>query len=50
MHDPYLELYICIGNVSVEGTVSQIFDLGPGSFYIKFREKKKKKSYRFFSS
>ena len=36
MHDPHLKLYICIGNIAVEGTVSQIVDIGLGSFSIKF--------------
>ena len=39
MHDPNLKLYICIENITVEGTVSQIFDTGPSSFSIKFRTK-----------
>ena len=30
MHDPYLKLYICIKSIAGEGTVSQIFDIGPG--------------------
>ena len=30
MYDPYLKLYKCIKNIAVEGTVSQIFDVGPG--------------------
>ena len=30
MHDPYLKLYICIENIAVEGTVSQIIDIRPG--------------------
>ena len=36
MHDPQLKLNICIGNIAVEGTVSQIFDIGLGSCSIKF--------------
>ena len=36
MHDPHLKLYIFIGNIAVEETVSQIFDIGLGSFSIKF--------------
>ena len=39
MHDPHLKLYICIDNIAVERTVSQIFDKGPSSFSIKFRKK-----------
>ena len=38
MHDSHLKLYICIENIAVEGTVSQIFDNGPSSFSIKFRK------------
>ena len=51
MHDPHLNFYICIRNMAVEGTVSQIFDIGPGSFSIKYRNKYVKKyvqSYPFF--
>ena len=51
MHDPHLKFYICITNIVVEGTVSQIIDIGPGSFFIKFRNKYSKKyakRYRFF--
>ena len=32
MHDLYLKLYRCIQYIAVEGTVSQIFDIGPNSF------------------
>ena len=35
MHDPSLILFICIDYITVEGNVSQIFDIGPGSFFIK---------------
>ena len=35
IHEPGLEFFICINNIVVEGTVSQIFDIGPGSFLIK---------------
>ena len=38
MHDPYLKLYICIGNIVVEGTVSQILYIGPGSFLLTYIE------------
>ena len=51
MHDPNLKLRMCIKNIVVEGTVSQIFDRDPGSFFIKSRKKysiKKRKSYLFF--
>ena len=36
MHDPASRFYIHIKNITVEGTVSQIFDIGPGSFSIKY--------------
>ena len=29
MDDLHLKLYICIGNITVEGTVSHICDIGP---------------------
>ena len=32
MHDLNLKLYRCIEYIAVEGTVSQIFDIGPSSF------------------
>ena len=51
MHDPNLTLRMYIKNIVVEGTVSQIFDRDPGSFFIKSRKKysiKKRKSYPFF--
>ena len=35
MHNLYLKLYRCIEHIAVEGTVSQIFDIGPSSFFIK---------------
>ena len=36
MHDFNPKLYRCIQYVSVEETVSQLFDIGPSSFFIKF--------------
>ena len=39
MHDTHLRLHICIENIAVEGTVSQILFKGPGSFFIKYRKK-----------
>ena len=36
MHDLPLKFYICIENIAGEGTVSQIFDVGPSSFSIHF--------------
>ena len=51
MHDPNLRLRMCIKNIVVKGTVSQIFYRDPGSFFIKSRKKysiKKRKSYPFF--
>ena len=44
MQDPTFKFYIHIKNISVEGTVSQIFDIGPGSFSIKSRRKKFQKN------
>ena len=38
-HDLNLKLYRCIQYIAVEGTVSQIFDIGPSSFFIKLRKK-----------
>ena len=52
MHDANLELRMCIKNIVVEGTVSQIFDRDPGSFFIKSRKKysiKKEKVTRFLT-
>ena len=43
IHDTHLKLYICIENIAVEGTVSQIFYIGPGSISIKSRRKYSKK-------
>ena len=39
MHDLNLKLYRCIQYIAVKGTVSQIFDIGPSSFFIKLRKK-----------
>ena len=47
MHYPNLKLDMCIKNTVVEGTVSQIFDGGPGSILIKFRIKYSKKKEKF---
>ena len=50
-YTPHLKLYMCIKKIAVEGTVSQIFDKGPISFFIKFRKiysKMYTKSYLFF--
>ena len=38
IHDPELKLPISVKNILVEGTVSQNFYIGPGSFSIKFRK------------
>ena len=35
IHDPSLNFVIGINNTVVEGTVSQIFDIDSGSFFIK---------------
>ena len=35
IHDLSLRFLVCIDNIVVEGTVSQIFDIGPGSCFIK---------------
>ena len=37
--NPNLKLYQCIKQIAVEGTVSQIFDKGSCSFFIKSRKK-----------
>ena len=50
MHNPELKLSICVENIVAEGTVSQNFDIGPGSFSVKFRkniQRKITKSYPF---
>ena len=39
MHDLHFKFYICIENIAVEGTVSQIFDIGPSYFFMKCRKK-----------
>ena len=39
MHNLYLKLYRCIKYIAVEKTVSQIFCIGPSSFFINFRRK-----------
>ena len=39
LHDTHLKLYISIDIIAVEGTVSQILYIGPGSFSIKSRRK-----------
>ena len=45
MHDPKLKLNTCVKNIVVEGTMSQIFDRDPGSFFfIKSRKKILKKN------
>ena len=36
MQDPTFKFYIHIKNITVEGTVSQIFYIGPGLFSIKY--------------
>ena len=33
MHDPNLKPKMCIKNIVVDGTKSQIFDRDPGSFF-----------------
>ena len=38
MHDLYLKLYRYIEYIAVEGTMSQIFDIGPSLLFIKFRK------------
>ena len=52
MHDLELQLSIYVKNIVAEGTVSQNFDIGPGSFSVKFRkniQRKITKSYPFLS-
>ena len=34
IHDPNLYFVICIDNIAIEGNVSQICNIGPGSFLI----------------
>ena len=43
MQDPTSssKFYVHIKNITVEGTVSQIFDIGPGSFSIKKKNEQK---------
>ena len=36
MHDPGLKLHICIQNIVMEGTMSQIFFITASSFFMKF--------------
>ena len=51
MHDPELKLSIPVENIVAEGTMSQKFQIGPGSFSVKFRkdiQRKITKSYPFF--
>ena len=51
MHDLELKLSIPIENIVIEGTVSQNFDIGPSSVFVKFRkniQRKITKSYPFF--
>ena len=51
MQDPTSKFYIHTKNITVKGTVSQISDIGPGSFSIKYllkRLKKYIKIYPFF--
>ena len=38
VHNLHLKLYKCIKNFAVEGTVSQICYIGPGSFSRKYRK------------
>ena len=33
IYDPSLKSSICLDNIAVEGTVSQILYIGPGSFF-----------------
>ena len=35
IHDPSLNFVIGMNNIVVEGTISQIFYIDPGSFFIK---------------
>ena len=47
----YLEAQVLIDNIHIEGTVSQIFDIGLSFYFmkcIKFNKKKSTKSSRFF--
>ena len=47
MHDRNLKLYICIEYIAVEGNVSQIFDIGHSSFFIKFRKENQINNLKF---
>ena len=38
MHDLELKRSIPIENIVIEGTVSQNFDIGPSSVFVKFRK------------
>ena len=38
MPDPHFKLYITIKNIALEGTMSQIFYISPGSFSINYRK------------
>ena len=51
MHDPELKLSICVKNIVAERAMSQNFDIGPGSFSVKFRKNIQRqitKKYPFF--
>ena len=51
IHDPELKHSIYVKNIVAEGTVSQNFYIGLGSFSLKFRkntQRKITKSYPFF--
>ena len=39
IHDLNLKFFICIDNIAVEGTFSQIFNIGPGSFFYEILNK-----------
>ena len=41
MHKLKLKMFMCIKDIVVEGTVSQISDRGPGSFFFFIKSRKK---------
>ena len=52
LDNPELKLSVCIENIDAEGSVSQNFYIGHGSFSVKFRkniQRKKQKVTRFLT-
>ena len=51
MHDPNLKLNMCVKNIVIQGTVSQIFDRTGFFVFLNLEKKnsiKKRESYPFF--